>query len=151
MAIIASKGPDDAAEDPVLSSFRAVRSVVEDPSRSPAPREEDVVPWIWEAEKSLIISPLSMPREGMDVLGASNRELPRPGNGLHDYIRFLNARSEEFRFCACQQGLDYCCVRSVLSGLEGDIGKGADLCSSEHGRCQCVELSHHVAELLRDL
>jgi hypothetical protein len=50
MAMMASKGPEDAAEEPVLSSLRAVRSVVELPSRSPAPREEEVVDWIWEAE-----------------------------------------------------------------------------------------------------
>lgn len=56
MAIMASKGPEDAADEPVLSSFRAVRSVAEEPRRSPAPREEEVVDWIWEAEKSLVTS-----------------------------------------------------------------------------------------------
>jgi hypothetical protein len=49
MAMIASKGPDET----VLSRDREVRSVVDEPSRSPAPREEEVVDWIWEAEKSL--------------------------------------------------------------------------------------------------
>jgi hypothetical protein len=48
MAIIASKGPEE-----VLDSFMDVRSLVEPPRRSPAPREEEVVDWIWEAEKSL--------------------------------------------------------------------------------------------------
>ena len=55
MAMIASNGPEDAEEEPVLSSLRAVRSVVELPRRSPAPREEEVVDWIWEAEKSLFV------------------------------------------------------------------------------------------------
>lgn len=50
MAIIASKGPDKVE---VVLGSSAVRSVVEPPKRSPAPREEDVVDWIWEAEKSL--------------------------------------------------------------------------------------------------
>lgn len=53
MAMMASNGPEEAAEEPDLSRLRAVRSVVELPSRSPAPREEEVVDWIWEAEKSL--------------------------------------------------------------------------------------------------
>jgi hypothetical protein len=43
MAMMASKGPELVVEVPVLSSERAVRSVVEDPRRSPAPREEVVV------------------------------------------------------------------------------------------------------------
>jgi hypothetical protein len=30
--------------------------VVEEPRRSPAPREDEVVDWIWEAEKSLVTS-----------------------------------------------------------------------------------------------
>lgn len=50
MAIMASKGPDEAA--PGLASSE-VRSLVLEPRRSPAPREEEVVDWIWEAEKSL--------------------------------------------------------------------------------------------------
>ena len=53
MAMMASKGPEEADEAPSLVRFRAVRSVVEEPRRSPAPREEEVVDWIWEAEKSL--------------------------------------------------------------------------------------------------
>jgi hypothetical protein len=53
MATIASKGPEEEAGVPLESRFRAVRSVVLEPSRSPAPREEEVVDWIWEAEKSL--------------------------------------------------------------------------------------------------
>jgi len=53
MAMIASKGPEEAVDEPLESRFMDVRSVVLEPSRSPAPREEDVVDWIWEAEKSL--------------------------------------------------------------------------------------------------
>ena len=53
IAITASKGCVDAAEDPAGVRLRAVRSLVEEPSKSPAPREEDVVDWIWEAAKSL--------------------------------------------------------------------------------------------------
>ena len=53
MAIIASKGPEDVVDVPDGLRFRAVRSVVEEPRRSPAPREEEVVDWIWEAENSL--------------------------------------------------------------------------------------------------
>lgn len=48
MAMMASKGPEE-----VIGGFREVRSVVDEPRRSPAPREEVVVLWIWEAEKSL--------------------------------------------------------------------------------------------------
>lgn len=50
---MASKGPAEDWGVPDLSSERAVRSEVLEPSRSPAPREEEVVDWIWEAEKSL--------------------------------------------------------------------------------------------------
>jgi len=53
MAITASKGCVDAAEEPAGVRFKAVRSLVEEPRRSPAPREEEVVDWIWEAAKSL--------------------------------------------------------------------------------------------------
>lgn len=53
IAIIASKGPEDDLEDPSAERERDVKSVVEAPSRSPAPREEEVVDWIWEAAKSL--------------------------------------------------------------------------------------------------
>lgn len=54
MAMTASKGCLEAVEDPDLSSERAVRSLVEEPRRSPAPREEEVVDWIWDAAKSLV-------------------------------------------------------------------------------------------------
>lgn len=50
MAIMASKGPEDVVLAPLESNERAVRSDVLDPRRSPAPREEVVVDWIWEAE-----------------------------------------------------------------------------------------------------
>jgi hypothetical protein len=53
MAMIASNGPEEEADAPLESRFRAVRSVVLEPRRSPAPRDEEVVDWIWEAEKSL--------------------------------------------------------------------------------------------------
>ena len=53
MAMMASKGPEEALEVPLWFMLSAVRSVVEEPRRSPAPREEEVVDWIWEAEKSL--------------------------------------------------------------------------------------------------
>jgi len=43
MAIIASKGPDEEEDLPEASNERDVRSEVEDPRRSPAPREEEVV------------------------------------------------------------------------------------------------------------
>lgn len=49
MAMMASKGPEDV----FASNVREVRSVVLEPRRSPAPRLEEVVDWIWEAEKSL--------------------------------------------------------------------------------------------------
>jgi hypothetical protein len=52
MAIIASNGPDAVVDEPSLSRLRAVRSVVEAPSRSPAPRDEVVLPWFCEAEYS---------------------------------------------------------------------------------------------------
>lgn len=48
MAMIASKGPEAVA-----SVVREVRSVVLEPRRSPAPREEEEVDWTWEAENSL--------------------------------------------------------------------------------------------------
>lgn len=54
MAMMASKGAVDVAEaDDAAGS--AVRSVVELPSKSPAPRDEEPadVAWIWEAEKML--------------------------------------------------------------------------------------------------
>jgi hypothetical protein len=47
MAMIASKGPDDA---PALSEGR---SVLLEPSRSPAPSDDEVEDWICDAEKSL--------------------------------------------------------------------------------------------------
>lgn len=47
MAIMASKGAVDAALGVVAV---AVRSEVELESRSPAPRDDEVVDWIWEAE-----------------------------------------------------------------------------------------------------
>jgi len=50
MAIIASKGSEDVLDFPSEVSESAVRSVVLEPRRSPAPREEEVVDWIWEAE-----------------------------------------------------------------------------------------------------
>ena len=50
MAIMASKGPDDVVDFPSAPRESAVRSVVEEPRRSPAPREDEVVDWIWEAE-----------------------------------------------------------------------------------------------------
>jgi hypothetical protein len=50
MAMMASKGPDDA---PLLALSDGRSAVLLEPRRSPAPREEDVVDWIWEAEKSL--------------------------------------------------------------------------------------------------
>jgi hypothetical protein len=53
IAMMASKGPEDVVEEPDALMSSAVRSVVLDPRRSPAPREEEVVDWIWEAEKSL--------------------------------------------------------------------------------------------------
>jgi len=52
MAIMASKGPEDVTDVPWGERERDWRSVVEAPRRSPAPREEEVVDWIWEAEKS---------------------------------------------------------------------------------------------------
>lgn len=53
MAIMASKGPEEVVLLPCLSRDRDVRSVVLLPRRSPAPREEEVVDWIWEAEYNL--------------------------------------------------------------------------------------------------
>jgi hypothetical protein len=53
IAIMASKGPEEATDEPVWLRLMAVRSVVLEPNKSPAPREEDVVDWIWEAENSL--------------------------------------------------------------------------------------------------
>jgi hypothetical protein len=50
MAIIASKGPEEVVDFPSTERESAVRSVELEPSRSPAPRDEDVVDWIWEAE-----------------------------------------------------------------------------------------------------
>jgi len=50
IAIMASKGPEDVVLLPFESRDRAVRSVVLLPRRSPAPSEEEVVDWIWEAE-----------------------------------------------------------------------------------------------------
>ena len=44
MAMMASKGPEDV----LVSWAREVRSVVLEPRRSPAPRVEEVVDWIWE-------------------------------------------------------------------------------------------------------
>lgn len=44
MAMMASKGPEEGA------LWLAVRSGVLPLSRSPAPREDEVVDWIWEAE-----------------------------------------------------------------------------------------------------
>lgn len=49
MAIMASKGPDEVVDFPSAERESAVRSVVEEPRRSPAPREEVVVDWTWEA------------------------------------------------------------------------------------------------------
>lgn len=51
--MMASKGPDEVVDEPDELRFMAVRSVVELPKRSPAPREEDVVDCICEAENSL--------------------------------------------------------------------------------------------------
>ena len=53
MAMMASNGAADALD---VFEASAVRSVDEDPSRSPAPRDEEVVDWIWEAEKSLWVA-----------------------------------------------------------------------------------------------
>ena len=50
MAIMASKGPEEVVDFPSAERESAVRSVLLEPSRSPAPRDEDVVDWIWEAE-----------------------------------------------------------------------------------------------------
>ena len=50
MAIMASKGPEEVVDFPSAPRESAVRSVVEEPRRSPAPRDEEVVDWIWEAE-----------------------------------------------------------------------------------------------------
>lgn len=50
MAMMASKGPEEVVLLPLESRDKAVRSVVLLPRRSPAPREEEVVDWIWEAE-----------------------------------------------------------------------------------------------------
>jgi len=47
---MASKGPEEVVDFPSADSESAVRSVADEPSRSPAPREEEVVDWIWEAE-----------------------------------------------------------------------------------------------------
>lgn len=49
MAIMASKGPV-LISSLLAETEREERSVVEAPRRSPAPREEVVVDWIWEAE-----------------------------------------------------------------------------------------------------
>lgn len=49
MAMMASKGPEETGS----LTVREERSVVEEPRRSPAPREEVVVDWIWEAENNL--------------------------------------------------------------------------------------------------
>lgn len=43
MAMMASKGPEEVVDLPSAESDMAVRSVVEEPRRSPAPREEEVV------------------------------------------------------------------------------------------------------------
>ena len=48
MAMMASKGAVEAAVWDCVG--REVRSVVEEPRRSPAEREELCVDWIWEAE-----------------------------------------------------------------------------------------------------
>lgn len=48
MAMMASKGAVDAPWD--CDAEREVRSVVEEPRRSPAEREEVCVDWIWDAE-----------------------------------------------------------------------------------------------------
>lgn len=53
IAMMASNGAVDAAWDCDWVVGREVRSVVEEPRRSPAEREEVCVDWIWEAEKSL--------------------------------------------------------------------------------------------------
>jgi hypothetical protein len=53
MATMASKGPEEAVGLPSAERESVVRSVALEPSKSPAPREEEVVDWIWEAEKSL--------------------------------------------------------------------------------------------------
>jgi hypothetical protein len=50
MAIMASKGPEEVVDFLSAEMESAVRSVALEPSRSPAPRDEDVVDWIWEAE-----------------------------------------------------------------------------------------------------
>jgi hypothetical protein len=49
MAIMASKGPEEVVDFPSADRESAVRLVVEEPRRSPAPREEVVVDWTWEA------------------------------------------------------------------------------------------------------
>ncbi len=46
MAIMASNGPEEVMALPSAERDRAARSVVLEPSRSPAPREEEVVDWI---------------------------------------------------------------------------------------------------------
>lgn len=107
MAMMASNGPEEEVEAPLGSREREVRSVVEEPRRSPAPREEVVVLWIWEAEKSLLqyyqqkvfVFANWIGEAGggggeqgseRNVLGARNRQFPRPGYGLHDDVRFLD-------------------------------------------------------------
>ena len=45
MAIMASKGPEEVVDFPSADRESAVRAVVEEPRRSPAPREEVVVDW----------------------------------------------------------------------------------------------------------
>ena len=64
MAMMASKGPEEEVDVPFESRFRAVRSVVLEPRRSPAPREEEVVDWIWDAEKSLGVGLVGLLVEG---------------------------------------------------------------------------------------
>ncbi len=114
MAIMASKGPEEAIDFPSLESERAVRSVALEPSRSPAPREEDVVDWICEAEKSLERGVRGYWKwangrleKGL-VLRAGDRELPATRNGLHDDVCFFYARFQELGFGAVEEGLDNC-------------------------------------------
>lgn len=114
MAMMASNGPEAV----VSAEAREVKSVVEDPSRSPAPRVEVVLDWTWEAEKSLfagaLVSALDTQRGAL--LRDCYRKFPGSGHGLDDYIGFFDAGGEKLGLCAGEKGLDDCCGERLVRG-----------------------------------